>query len=634
MRPLVRRTRGSAGTRLATVLVAVALVLLPGLGDRRVAAEDGDAAPIWSSNTAGLEAHGLSSLRIHTKAPEIMWAHVHGLGICRSAEGGTHWEVKQQGIDARHLPGPLDHCEISLDPRDEKIMWLVTKGQVYRSEDQGESWQHMSTGALASWSWDRSRSTMLIRGVVVDPKKSLRVLAGTRTEGSYRGGLYESTDGGKTWEQIAGDDVDKSELSHDAWPIVLDPRTDKNVAVGGSFGFWYSTDRGRKFKRADPGEIGFHDVRALTELSSRSKNLYLADGRGVWSSRDGGKRWDKEPILVGDCVTVATDSHNRRLLYAVLRDRGVLVSEDAKHDNWEELGHADLDVHEVLRHPRDKTRLYFVSPTTGLHLSKDGGVTVGPVRHNADPYIPLIAAVAAHPREAARAMALTDHGVVFLSSDGGRTWTSGGRTGMRPTLLMGDPEASSAWWAAGRELVRSLDNGGSWEVLFKPEDPEDRILDLQRLADGSLWMLLERSAGHRPQRRRQDVARDQAPAEVARRLGDLLLRGSDPARPPAPGDPQPGPALEAQGRPGRPVGVLGRRQDLAAPPGGSVRRRQAQAQLEPGDAGRDRSLDGSPVLRGGGPRASSPGRRSTRPRRSPTSRAPGWTSARPSRPRG
>ena len=493
MRPWVRRNRGSIGARLAAALVAVLAVLIPGTGGRTVRAEEAESTPVWTTNTAGLEAWGVSCLQIHSKAPELMWAHVHGLGVARSAEGGTHWEAMQKGIDARHVPGPRDVCEITLDPRDEKILWLVTKGQIYKSEDQGETWQHVSTGALASWSWDRSRSAMAIRGVAVDPKKSLRILAGTRTEGKYRGGLYESNDGGKTWEQIAGDDQEKSELSCDAWPIVLDPRTDKNVAVGGSFGFWYSSDRGRKFKRADPGEIGVHDVRALTELSTRAKNLYLADGRGLWSSRDGGKRWDKDLCLVGDCVTVASDPHIRRRLYAVLRDKGVLVSEDAKHEKWDELGHAGLDVHQVLRHPRDKTRLYYASPTTGLHLSGDGGVTVAPVRGNVEPYVPLLAAVAVHPAEAGRVMAVSDHGVVFNSADGGVTWLAGGRLGMQPTFLMGDAETTAMWWAAGRELIRSPDNGATWEIVYKPADPEDRILDVQRLADGSLWLLLERS---------------------------------------------------------------------------------------------------------------------------------------------
>jgi len=493
MRVWIRRGGGSAGAWFHACVVLLLLLLVAGLPAGTSRAEDDANTARWESKKDGLEVFGLSSLRIHPRAPEIMWAHVHGLGVASTEDGGLEWVVRQQGIDPRHVPGPREPVEISLDPRDEKVLWLATKGYVYLSEDQGATWKNVSSGALASWSWDRSRSTMAIRGVVVDPKKSLRVLAGTRTEGAYRGGLFESTDGGKTWLQIAGDDIDKSELGYDAWPIVLDPRTEKNVAVGGSNGFWFSDDRGRKFKRADPGEIGYHDVRALTEISGRSKDLHLCDGRGVWSSRDGGKRWGREPELTGDCVTVAVDEHNRKRLYAVLRDQGLMASEDARHVKWDALGHAELDVHEVTANPRDKARLYLVSPTTGLHISTDDGATATPIRGNLPTVVPRVVMAVIHPVDRDRAMGLTNHGNVFLSSDRGETWKAAGRLGMVPTFLAGDATAKDTWWATGRELMRSPDNGATWEVLYRPDDPEDRLLGLRRLADGRLFMLLERS---------------------------------------------------------------------------------------------------------------------------------------------
>ncbi|MHC5009680.1 MAG: WD40/YVTN/BNR-like repeat-containing protein [Planctomycetota bacterium] len=268
------------------VAAAILLACLPVSG-ARADEEEPAGDPTWNSYATGLEVRGISSIRIHPKTPETMYAHVHGLGIARSGDGGATWTAIHEGIDPRHLPGPHDPCEISLDPRDEQVLWVATGGRVYRSDDQGATWEEKSSGALASPSWDRLRTEMAIRGVVVDPTKSLHILAGTRTGGALQGGLFESTDGGKTWEQIAGSNMPRSELGHDAWPILMDPSTDKNVLVGGSAGLWLSTDRGREFARADPGEVGAHDVRALVRSAGRGRDVYLCDGRGLWASRRG-----------------------------------------------------------------------------------------------------------------------------------------------------------------------------------------------------------------------------------------------------------------------------------------------------------------------------------------------------------
>ncbi len=473
-------------------IAVLALVLALGAGVAP-AEDEAEAVATWASQTAGLDVVGLSSLRVHPKRSEVLLAHVHGLGIARSENGGVDWKVLHEGIEPDHIPGIRDQVEITVDPRNERSVWLVTKGFVYRSEDEGTRWVNVSSNALSSYSWDRRENRMMIRGVAVDPKKSLHVLAGTRTGGAMRGGLYESSNGGETWEKIAGTDMPKSELSYDAWPIVLDPRTDKNIAVGGTMGFWISDDRGRQFKRADPGDIGWHDVRALTEMEGRSRELFLADGRGVWSSRDGGNRWEKEPTLPGDAVTVYVDPRNRKRVYAVLRDQGLFLSEDGRHQKWEPLGSAELLITEIAAPLRDKDLLYFASSVSGLHLSRDGGKTIEPVASNIKAVVPPITGVAMHPADVDRALAVTERGSVFASTDRGVTWSRAGMLGMLPTSVYPDPSAAGAWYATGSALLRSPDNGGTWEVVYRPADPEERIVAFERHGDASMILLLERS---------------------------------------------------------------------------------------------------------------------------------------------
>ncbi len=484
------RALGRSSRLSRTGLLVLVVVLLTGSGGVR--AEEEAPTPEWVSHTGGLEAIGITSLRIHSKAPDTLWACVDGMGICRSNDQGGTWAVKQAGIDARHQPTPRDRCVISLDPKDEKVIWAVCQGHVYRSGDQGESWVDKTTGALSSWSWDRRVSTHRIRGVVVHPRKSNHILAGTLTRGAFRGGLFESTDNGDSWEQIAGAKREDEEL-YDCWPIVLDPRTDKIVVVGGTNGFWYSDDRGRSFRQVDPGKIGRHHVRVLTEMEARGRDLFLCDGRGLWGSRDGGKRWDKKPILPGDAVTAYADPYSRKRMFAVLRDRGLLVSEDGRHAKWDELGHADLELRELLADPRNEDLLFAASPATGLHTSADNGATLDPVGSDVKPVVPGIVAVALHPKTKERALAISEDSVVFQSTDRGASWSRAGRVGMEVTTLYGDPQEDDAWWAAGRALRKSVDNGATWETVYAPDDSEETILAVERLDDGTVYLLLERA---------------------------------------------------------------------------------------------------------------------------------------------
>jgi WD40 repeat protein/photosystem II stability/assembly factor-like uncharacterized protein len=189
---------------------------------------------------------------------------------------------------------------------------------------------------------------------------------------------------------------------------------------------------------------------------------------------------------------VGIDPHSRKRLYVVMRDRGLLVSDDARHQKWEDLNLADADIAEILVHPRDKDLVYFASPTTGLYVSRDRAKTIEPVESDIEPIVPTLAGLAIHPVDQDHALGVTAAGIVFLSKDRGETWERAGRLGMTATLVHGESTAST-WLAGGRFLLRSADDGATWERVYTPLDPEDRVVDLHRTVDGELWLLLERS---------------------------------------------------------------------------------------------------------------------------------------------
>ena len=201
----------------------------------------------------------------------------------------------------------------------------------------------------------------------------------------------------------------KTELGPDAWLIALDEATDKNVLVAGAAGVFFSDKRGRGgFRRVDPGGVGFHDFRDLTGVLPGTKDVYASDGRGVWQGKEGGKTWDNRPLLEGDAVTMVSDPHARERLFAVLKDRGLVASDDARHAKWDDLGHAELELTGLFFHPKEAKWVFGASPATGLHLSKDEGVTFEALPGNVPAQVAGIVAVAVHPAAGNEHMALTE----------------------------------------------------------------------------------------------------------------------------------------------------------------------------------------------------------------------------------
>ena len=448
------------------------------------------ATPGWVSYTKGLEIRGLSSLRITEKMPETMYASVLGQGIRRSDDQGKTWKPLRNGLDP--MRSMRDHYEITLDPKDDKTLYVVWLGRIFKSTDGGARFTASGAGTI-TFSLNRARQKELIVGVVVDPSKTQRLLAGTRTENFY-GGLFESEDGGKKWDQIGGTgtrtDLQASGLGHDAWPIAIDSRSDKPVVVGGAAGScWVSTDRGRHFKRNDPLGAGIHEAFDMTPI--HGSEILLAESRGLWRSRDAGEKWGKAPVLAGPCISVDTDPNQSSRVYAIIRGAGLFRSEDFKKwDGPKQM--VPCDPNAVVCHPKTKGVVYLTSLTTNLWESTDKGENFNPVATSLPAAVPAILRVAAHPANPNVLMAIEEHGTVFLSQDRGVSWTKTGNLGSPVTTLIGDATSPNTWLAAGQGLFRSEDLGASWKQVAVPKDPEDRIVTASREPDGSVALLWER----------------------------------------------------------------------------------------------------------------------------------------------
>jgi photosystem II stability/assembly factor-like uncharacterized protein len=174
-----------------------------------------DAGTHWEPIFDHEDVSSVGSLAIAPGDPNIIWAgtgetfirsHISvGAGIYKSVDAGHSW--RRMGLEKTGRIG-----RVLVDPRNSDVVLACALGHAYgpqpergvfRSSDGGQSWQQVlkvdeNTGCS---------------DIVMDPNNSHILFAGmwqlelhtwNRTSGGPGSGLYKSTDGGLTWRHLTG----------------------------------------------------------------------------------------------------------------------------------------------------------------------------------------------------------------------------------------------------------------------------------------------------------------------------------------------------------------------------------------------------------------------------------------------
>ena len=210
-------------------------------------------------------------------------------GLYQSQEGGRSWKR----VFASGLWGKPVRAIWRL-PGKERRVWIAVDSQVYSSEDGGIHWR---PGA---------RVPGLILCGAADPQKPSRLLIGTA------GGLYESSDGGRSSRRAVGV-ASQGRFSG----VLFDPgRAGLCVALSDQ-GLFRSEDAGRSWtrmtglplSRAEQAEDGAEEEAPEEVLPSTGAEplqpklaadpsrgiLYVSTGQGIFRSLDGGWEWEVLP---------------------------------------------------------------------------------------------------------------------------------------------------------------------------------------------------------------------------------------------------------------------------------------------------------------------------------------------------
>jgi autotransporter-associated beta strand protein len=210
------------------------------------------------------------------------------------------------------------------DPVNPNVIYIgATNGGVWKTSNGGQSWTpltdkqvSLSVGGLAFDPTDQSRQKLY---VAMGATSSGGIGAGTVTSGQLPGILY-SPDGGTSWITLAGTAAspvklqDKSLIGVAARGSTILAAADlPNSSALGSGGLFRSTDGGRTFNDITPGGPvpAGSGVTSLVSDPTRTYSFYAAvSGKGIFVSNDTGNTWSTTnkfpPIGTNQAAKLAT----------------------------------------------------------------------------------------------------------------------------------------------------------------------------------------------------------------------------------------------------------------------------------------------------------------------------------------
>jgi photosystem II stability/assembly factor-like uncharacterized protein len=172
---------------------------------------------------------------------KTIWAAVEIDGVWRSNDGGDSWKKLNRGLNSEDIHG------LAVSQSRQRI-FAATDGGLHRSEDEGETWEHVPLDSPAQYT----------RSVVVMPNapQTIFVTNGDGPPGSW-GRLFRSDDYGDTWRQVALPIKTNSTV----WKIAPHPQDPLLVFCATNFGqLFRSVDGGQQWTKIDRE---FGDIRSL-----------------------------------------------------------------------------------------------------------------------------------------------------------------------------------------------------------------------------------------------------------------------------------------------------------------------------------------------------------------------------------
>ena len=328
-------------------------VIYVGQGEQTLRGNVSSGFGVWKSEDGGQswvhmgldKTRHISRIRVHPDNPDIvyvaaignLWKNNPERGVYKSTDGGKTWRK------VLYINDSVGIADLCMDPTNPRILyassWYVRRtpysfisggpgSGLWKSTDGGETWENITENkGLPKGVWG-------ISGIAASGAKRGRVWAIIE---NADGGLFLSDDYGKTWKRVNDD----RKIRQRAWyysRIYADP-VHPNVVYVLNVHFYKSIDGGKTLQRIGTPHGDHHDL-WIDPLNP--DHLIIADDGGAQVSHNGGRDWtDYHNQPTGQFYRVTVDSAFPFRIYAAQQDNStVRIRHRSYHhaitdDDWE-----------------------------------------------------------------------------------------------------------------------------------------------------------------------------------------------------------------------------------------------------------------------------------------------------------
>jgi photosystem II stability/assembly factor-like uncharacterized protein len=238
-----------------------------------------DGGRTWTTSNSGMEETAVTHVLLDPTSPvgqRTLYACGFGMGVYKSTDNGKSWQLKIEGIKetdpfAWRMVLAGDGALYLIMARGNEGIFgdLSGSGELYKSVDGAEHWEKLRL----------PEGTDGPNGLTLDPRDNRRMYlaAWGQAQAGYDtgGGVFLSTDGGQSWKQVF------SQMQH-VYDVTVDPKAPDTLYICGFDGAAYrSTDAGLTWTRLRGYNFEWGH-RVIMDPNDASKIYITTYGGSVW----------------------------------------------------------------------------------------------------------------------------------------------------------------------------------------------------------------------------------------------------------------------------------------------------------------------------------------------------------------
>ena len=212
-------------------------------------------------------------------------------GFYLSEDAGRRYEVRNRGLSNMFLETLAEH------PLNPDILLAGSPGGIFKTTDRGLTWREVRTGLPPVSASKHTVSISKFAFVPGCPSVVYAAVGQPRTRKGGRGEIWRSEDGGESWANVVRqglpDDLSIFDLS-------IDPVRTSHLLASSDRGVWRSEDGGATWVASNDGLPAHLRTRRLARCAAAPQVVYVTLRQkggetpwsaGVWRSDDGGRTW-------------------------------------------------------------------------------------------------------------------------------------------------------------------------------------------------------------------------------------------------------------------------------------------------------------------------------------------------------